>query len=105
MKRTLVVILLSIVVLFLMSGCADGLDPKIVDSAVGIHKYGFFSGLWHGFIVWFSLIGSIFSHDIAIYGINNTGFWYDFGFLLGAGSFSGGAASTANKKKIVKGNK
>ena len=32
-------------------------------------KAGFFSGLWHGFIIVFSLIGKLFGADIGIYAI------------------------------------
>ena len=54
---------------------------------------GFFMGLWHGIIVVFSFIGSLFSDSIAIYEVNNTGGWYDLGFIMGIGAFSGGSAS------------
>jgi hypothetical protein len=46
---------------------------------------GFFSGLLHGFIAWFALIGHFFNDDISVYAFPNSGGWYDFGFLLGAG--------------------
>ena len=54
---------------------------------------GFLAGLWHGWIVVFSFIGSLFSPDIAIYAVPNNGGWYNFGFALGVGAFSGGAAA------------
>lgn len=55
---------------------------------------GFFSGLLHGFLIFFSFVGSLFS-DIRIYAFPNSGGWYDFGFLLGASAFlGGGGAST-----------
>jgi hypothetical protein len=38
----------------------------------------------------FSFFGSIFSNDIALYGVNNNGAWYDFGFVMGAGISFGG---------------
>jgi hypothetical protein len=28
---------------------------------------------------------SVFFEDIAMYAVNNTGGWYDFGFVLGVG--------------------
>jgi hypothetical protein len=55
---------------------------------------GFFSGLFHGFIILFSLIGSIFM-DIRIYAFPNSGFFYDLGFLIGAGGFLGGAGASS----------
>lgn len=47
---------------------------------------GFFKGLWHGATIIVSLIGSLIDNEINIYPVSNTGFWYNLGFLLGAGS-------------------
>ena len=53
---------------------------------------GFWFGLWNGMTVPFAFIGSLFDSDIAIYSVNNSGGWYDFGFALGVGAFTGGAS-------------
>lgn len=74
-----IIIVLAIVSL---SGCAQSM------TGVNAGPAGFFSGLWHGFICVFSLIGHLFNEDIAIYQTPNNGGWYDFGFLIGAGAFS-----------------
>jgi hypothetical protein len=66
---------------FLFTGCAD-VSPH-VETCITSTPYGFWGGLWHGIILPFSWIGSLFSDDIAIYAYNNTGGWYDFGFVLG----------------------
>lgn len=55
---------------------------------------GFFSGLWHGLIIFFSFIGSLFDDDIGIYATLNNGGWYDFGFFLGVAAIFGGSASS-----------
>lgn len=78
LKRFFSLIAISLVII-LFSGCAD-VTP--VQECVTTEPYGFFSGLWHGFIAPFSFIGSIISDDIAMYAVNNTGGWYDFGFVL-----------------------
>jgi hypothetical protein len=57
---------------------------------------GFWRGLWHGMTAVFALIGRIFGMDIGVYEVNNTGGWYDFGFLLGVGALTGGGASSRN---------
>jgi len=44
--------------------------------------------LLHGLLIVFSFIGGWFS-DIRIYAFPNTGGWYDFGYLIGAGVWSG----------------
>lgn len=72
----------------IVSACAHQPTPAAYDPP------GFFSGLWHGFIILFSLIGSIFS-DIRIYAFPNSGGWYDFGFCIGVTAFFGGGASAA----------
>lgn len=54
---------------------------------------GFFSGIWHGMIIVFSIIGKIFGADLGIYAEHNTGFTYWLGFILGIGAFGGGSSS------------
>ena len=44
---------------------------------------GLLSGLLHGFLIFFSAIGSIFL-DIRIYAFPNSGFGYDVGYAAGA---------------------
>lgn len=55
---------------------------------------GFWSGLLHGFLIFFSFIGSLFT-DIRIYAFPNAGGWYDFGYLIGASMFLGGGGASA----------
>jgi hypothetical protein len=71
-----------------LSGCAYQPEPY------GDDLPGFWSGLLHGFLIVFSFIGSLFTH-VRIYDFPNSGRWYDFGFLLGAAIFLGGAGSEA----------
>lgn len=75
----------------LFSGCAD---VTVVDECAVDTPYGFWGGLWHGIIAPLSFIGSLFSEDIAMYALNNTGGWYDFGFVLGAGMLFKGSSSS-----------
>jgi hypothetical protein len=83
-------VLLFLLVLVLFTGCAD---VAVVDECLTPDPYGFWGGLWHGIVSPFAFFGSLFSDNIAVYAVNNTGGWYDFGFLLGVGAFSGGASS------------
>jgi hypothetical protein len=75
--------------LLLLSGCAKHYTPEAYSD-----PYGFFSGIWHGFIFpyalsvniisWcLSLFGREFLADIQIIGRPNTGFFYYLGFFLG----------------------
>lgn len=56
---------------------------------------GFWAGLWHGLIAPITFIFSLFNLNVRIYETNNTGRWYDFGFLIGISiSFGGSGASS-----------
>ncbi len=79
----------GLAIVLLLAGCAD---VENVQSALLGHQYGFWGGLWHGAIMLFSFIGSLFSEDIALYAVNNNGGWYDFGYFLGVGTLGGGSA-------------
>ncbi len=50
---------------------------------------GFWMGIVHGFLIFFSMIGSYFS-DVRIYAFPNSGGFYDLGYLLGAMMSLGG---------------
>lgn len=51
---------------------------------------GFWQGWWHGFILLFTFIASLFNPDVGVYEAHNNGRWYNFGFLLGVMMFFGG---------------
>lgn len=76
-----------IFVVMLLASCATQPHPNTYDPP------GFFSGLLHGFLIFFSFIVSLFT-DYRIYAFPNSGGWYDFGYLLGASMFIGGSART-----------
>jgi hypothetical protein len=75
-------------VVAIASGCATQPRPEAVDLP------GFWFGVLHGFLIFFSLIGSIFT-DHRIYAFPNSGGWYDFGYFLGAAAFLGGGGSAS----------
>ena len=80
--KNLKYLLIVTLVLFLFTGCAD---VTVINACVVDAPYGFWGGLWHGFISPISFVGSLFSDNIAMYAINNTGGWYDFGFVFSTG--------------------
>ena len=85
-------VLLFLLVIFLFTGCADAVS---VEGIVDDKPYGFLHGLWHGIIAPFSFVLSVFVDDVAMYGVNNVGTWYDFGFVLGAGILFGGGGKAS----------
>ena len=92
-RKTTIMILLAIAGLLLISGCAPG-NERFVEGPAG-----FWAGLWHGFIVLFTFIISLFSDSVQIYEVNNTGGWYDLGFLLGACAFFSNGARQSRKAR------
>ncbi len=77
------IIIISFV--FILTSCMPGgSEYGIKDPA------GFFTGVWHGWIAPISLIMGLFNPEIRVYEINNTGWWYDFGFYIAIISGFGG---------------
>jgi len=95
MRKLGFVVFLSMVIMLMFSGCADVTNIEPCVAEVGAHVYGFWGGLWHGFISPIAWIGSLFSSDIAIYAVSNNGGWYDFGFGLGVTTILGGGGGGA----------
>ncbi len=60
--------------------------------------YGFWSGIWHGFIAPFGFFASLIWEQVAMYAPNNNGQWYALGFLIGSGGW-GVLASNSGKIK------
>lgn len=87
---------LSFIVLFL-TACTAG-DAQFTE----LDQAGFWYGLWHGFISVIALIIHIFNDGVLVYETNNTGGWYDFGFLFGAISIWGGGCHMSCKSKEQK---
>jgi len=76
-----------------LASCAHQPPPvKVLDPP------GFFSGLAHGFLILFSLVGSVFT-DVRVYAFPNSGFWYDAGYLIGASAFLGGGGGAAGRRR------
>ena len=90
--------LLSVIIVFLifLSGCACQVD---MSECMPEEIYGFWGGLWHGIISPITFIISLFKDDVAMYACNNTGGWYDFGFVIGAGILFGGGSKASSKRK------
>jgi len=84
MKKNAILLLVIISVMFV--SCAP--------SGYSSQEAGFFSGIWHGIIFVFSLIGKLFGLKIGIYAEHNSGFFYWLGFMIGLGLLGGGSAKS-----------
>jgi hypothetical protein len=81
-KNLLLIFILLILVM--LCGCAGS---EAIEQCLTGHEYGFFGGLWHGFIAPFDFIGMLFNDDITMYAQNNNGGLYALGFLIGSGGW------------------
>jgi hypothetical protein len=101
MNKTLSLgILFVFALMFFAAACAPG--PNAAENTAGKEGLvaGFWMGLWHGLISPVTFIISIFTKNVRFYEIHNSGTWYNFGFVIGAGLFlSGGILGRKSKKR------
>jgi hypothetical protein len=97
-RQRTVKLFLFIPFILLLASCTAGGDQFTTQSPAG-----FWYGLWHGVISFISLIIHLFNDNVMVYEKNNTGGWYDFGFLLGVVVVWGGgchySCKSSKKKK------
>jgi hypothetical protein len=97
-RRNLLFTLSAMIIL--LSGCADS---ESIGACLTGHTYGFFGGLWHGFIAPFDFIGMLFDKSITMYAQNNNGGFYALGFLIGSGGwgfFSSKGATRVRGRRV-----
>lgn len=82
-----------------VAGCAAGVNPEVGMAAAGGEIAGFWLGLWQGFISPITFVISLFTDDVSIYEVHNSGNWYDLGFVLGAGILFGAGPIGASRRK------
>lgn len=96
-KKIIILVLLSLMLVMLLSGCIPG-DGKATEN----RPANFLWGIWHGWIAPVSLVISLFNRSIRIYEVINTGWWYDFGFYLAIIGGFGGLSLFRHKRKSNK---
>jgi hypothetical protein len=97
MKKTSALLFL-LLMLFAIS-CAPGPNVAARTPNREGEVAGFWIGLWHGLIAPVTFIVSLFSDKVSLYEVHNSGGWYNFGFVLGAGLFLSGGILGHKKKK------
>ncbi|MFC2011948.1 hypothetical protein ACFLVU_02335 [Chloroflexota bacterium] len=97
-KKRLLLVFVAILAMLLLAGCAAGTNPTVDIPDVDGRSAGFWSGLWHGVISPITFIISLFSDNVNIYEVYNSGNWYDFGFMFGVSIIFGGGARAAKRK-------
>jgi hypothetical protein len=89
----------ALLALVLLAGCVPGMNQHTHTAGPHGITAGFWRGLWHGIILPFSFLISLFSDKVGIYETYNSGGWYNLGFLVGACCFHGGAAANGAARR------
>ncbi len=97
-KKRLFFVAIAILAVLLLAGCAAGTNPTVDIPDVDGKSAGFWSGLWLGLMSPVTFFISLFSDNVNIYEVYNSGNWYDFGFMFGVSIIFGGGARAAKRK-------
>ncbi len=100
MNRKTSLIFLFIILIAGFAGCVAGPNVSVDIPSPDGQVAGFISGLWQGFIAPVTFIISLFTEKVSLYEVHNSGGWYDFGFVLGAGILFGGSSRATKSRKI-----
>ncbi|MBN2621303.1 hypothetical protein JXB22_09475 [candidate division WOR-3 bacterium] len=87
-----------LVMLCVSLSCAPGndrWDPGITPD----NRANFWAGIWHGLIIIVTFVISLFTNDIGIYEVNNVGWGYNLGFLIGLSFLFGPILKAGGHKK------
>jgi len=90
MRNWLLILALLMLVLGAVS-CTASPNELVMQPNEDGRVAGFGLGIWHGLISPITFVISLFSENIHMYEVHNTGAWYDFGFLLGVMLTFGGS--------------
>jgi hypothetical protein len=97
MKRSLTVLVVVLLLLNILAGCAPG--PNQYKGMATEHDVaGFWLGLWQGFIAPLVFVAALFKSNLSIYEVRNDGAWYNFGYLFGLACFFGGGGNRAARR-------
>jgi hypothetical protein len=100
MKAPGILLLGMILVASLLAwSCAAGPNAMEMTADAGGKVAGFWMGIWHGLISPVTFVVSLFSKDVRLYEVHNSGGWYNFGFVLGAGLFLSGGILGRKRKR------
>lgn len=82
MSKKFAVLALVMFVVLVSVSCAPGNERWDQTMNPG-DRAGFWAGIWHGLIIIVTFIVSLFTREVGIYEVNNTGWAYNLGFLIG----------------------
>lgn len=99
MRPSLPSVVLVLVFVCILAGCAAGPNPSTGTASESHGIAGFWLGVWHGFIAPFVFVVSLFKSNLNIYEVHNNGAWYNFGYLFGLACFFGGSGNRTARKR------
>ena len=99
MKSSLTLLVLVLLLLNILAGCAPGSNQSKGTASEHGGVAGFWMGLWQGFIAPFVFVASLFKSNLSIYEVHNSGAWYNFGYLFGLGCFFGGGGHGSARRR------
>ena len=97
-NRKYLVLALILCVIFVLTSCAPG-NYRWNPSMPGSKPANFWAGLWHGIIIIVTFIISLFNKNVKIYEVNNYGWPYNLGFILGLMMSVGGGFRFTRKRR------
>ena len=98
MKSSLTFVVLALLMLGVLAGCAPGPNQFQGTVAAQGRVAGFWLGVWQGFIAPFIFLASLFKNNLTIYEVHNKGAWYNLGYLFGLACFFGGGGRQASRR-------
>jgi hypothetical protein len=97
-KITVIGLCLIVTAVLLLWSCAPGPNAAEHSADAKGKIAGFWLGIWHGLISPITFIVSLFTPTVRLYEIHNSGSWYNFGFVIGAGLFLSGGILGRKKR-------
>lgn len=91
--------LVLLVAALLLTACAAGPNPDVGTAGPDGVVAGFWLGLWHGIIAPVTFAISLFTDQVSLYEVHNSGNWYDLGYFFGFGVLLGGGASGSRGRR------
>jgi len=98
MRSSLALLVLVLLLLNIMAGCAPGSNQYKGTASDQGRVAGFWLGVWQGFIAPFVFVASLFKSNLNIYEVHNNGAWYNFGYLFGLACFLGGGGNRIGRR-------
>lgn len=96
--KGLLVLVIILCVVLITTTCAPG--NYRWDKTYEFYKpANFWAGLWHGLIIIITFIVNLFTNTVQIYEVNNVGWAYNLGYVLGLMISIGGGFRWTRKRR------